>query len=288
MARTNMCLGGRFNSNLQSGEKQSEEMILLPQVLDQLKVFVMETGQFIRQEAFSFKKDQIEHKGFNDLVSYVDKEAEKQLVMACKNILPEAGFITEEGTENTQQDEYNWIIDPLDGTTNFTHGLPVFAISIALMRQTKVVLGMVYEINRDECFHAIEGQEAFCNDKSIQVSKAVYLKDSLLATGFPYYNFDQMPKYLAILDQFMQTTHGLRRMGSAAVDLCYVACGRFEGFFEYNLNAWDVAAGAFIVQQAGGKVSDFSGKDNFIFGREIVAANLVHSEMLEVIKKHWD
>ncbi|HNP17928.1 MAG TPA: inositol monophosphatase family protein [Fulvivirga sp.] len=263
-------------------------MILLPQVLDQLKAAVMETGQFIRQEASIFKKDQIEHKGFNDLVSYVDKEAELQLVSACKNILPEAGFITEEGTDNTQQDEYNWIIDPLDGTTNFAHGLPVFAISIALMKQTEIVLGMVYEINRDECFYAIEGQEAFCNDKPIRVSKAEYLKDSLLATGFPYYNFEQMPKYLSILDQFMQTTHGLRRMGSAAVDLCYVACGRFEGFFEYNLNAWDVAAGAFIVQQAGGQVSDFAGNDNFIFGREIVAANSVHPEMLGVIKKHWD
>jgi myo-inositol-1(or 4)-monophosphatase len=263
-------------------------MIVLAQILDHLKASVIEVGQFIREEAYTFKKENIEHKGFNDLVSYVDKEAEVRLVNECRNILPQAGFITEEGTSNTQKEEYNWVIDPLDGTTNFTHGLPIYAISIALMKHDKVVLGMVYEINRDECFYAIEAQPAYCNDKPINVSKATHLKDSLLATGFPYYNFEKMPKYLTILDQFMQTTHGLRRMGSAAVDLCYVACGRFEGFFEYNLNAWDVAAGAFIVQQAGGKVSDFSGNNDYIFGREILAANAVHGEMLEVIKKHWD
>ena len=262
-------------------------MILLEQVLDHIKAGILKTGQFIRTEAYEFDTDKIEKKGFNDLVSYVDKEAEKMLVESCKEALPEAGFITEEGTENERNETYNWIIDPLDGTTNFTHGLPVFSISVALMRDDKIVLGVVYEINRDEFFHALEGSPAFCNDKEIHVSKIDSLSESLLATGFPYYSFEEMPKYLSILNDFMQSTHGLRRMGSAAVDLAYVACGRFEGFFEYNLNAWDVAAGAFIVQQAGGEVTDFKGGDDYIFGREIVASCGVQKEMLNVISHHW-
>lgn len=262
-------------------------MIILQQVFDTVKAGVLMTGQFIREEATRFSTDHIEKKGFNDLVSYVDRQAEEQLVEACRQALPEAGFITEEGTDSTRKQDYNWVIDPLDGTTNFTHGLPVYSISVALMQNDRIILGLVYEINRDELFYALEGQPAFCNDQEIQVSSIDKLSNSLLATGFPYYDFDQMPAYLNILKEFMQTTHGLRRMGSAAVDLAYVACGRFEGFFEYNLNAWDVAAGAFIVQQAGGTVTDFSGKGNYIFGREIVASGPVHQDMLNTIQSKW-
>lgn len=262
-------------------------MNLLPQILDQLRPVILNAGQFIRDEAMSFSADKIEHKGFNDLVSYVDKQAELLLVEGCGKILPSAGFITEEGTNTEKSDEYNWIIDPLDGTTNFTHGLPIFSISVALMQNEKIVLGVVYEINRDEFFHAIEGMGAFCNGDPINVSENRQLKDSLLATGFPYANFAGMDAYLSILNSLMQCTHGLRRMGSAAVDLAYVACGRFEGFFEYNLNSYDVAAGALIVKEAGGAVSDFSGGNDYIFGREIVAANAVHSELLGIIKKEW-
>ncbi len=247
----------------------------------------LEVADFIKKEANHFSRDKIELKGLNDLVSYVDKQAEQKLVSACKSILPEAGFITEEGTESTRGEEYNWIIDPLDGTTNFTHGLPVYAISIALMQGDSIVAGVVHEINRNECFHAIENGPAFCNDKIVSVADTANLKDGLLATGFPYYNFEQMEQYLKILNVFMQKTHGLRRLGSAAVDLAYVACGRFEGFFEFNLNAWDVAAGAFIVQQAGGKVTDFKGGDNYVFGREIIAAGPVHNQMVDTIKAVW-
>jgi len=263
-------------------------MIELGKILTASKALVIRVGEFIRVESQNFSMQDVEHKGFNDLVSYVDKEAEKRLVAGCHKILGEAGFIVEEGTSSKQGDRYNWIIDPLDGTTNFTHGLPIYSISLALMRDDEIILGIVYEINKDECFYAIEGESAFLNEKEIHVSPANALKDSLLATGFPYYNFEKMPTYLTILDNFMQKTHGLRRMGSAAVDLAYVACGRFEGFFEYNLNAWDVAAGAFIVQQAGGKVTDFRGGKDYLFGREIIAAGLVHEEMKQVIKARWN
>ena len=260
----------------------------LSTLLEPTKALVKQVGAFIRKESEDFKLADIEHKGFNDLVSYVDKEAEKKLVAGCKEILPSAGFITEEGTETERQDEFNWIIDPLDGTTNFTHGLPIYAMSLALMQHDEIVMGIVYEINKDECFYSVKEEKAFCNEKEINVSPIDHLNDSLLATGFPYYDFDDMNKYLKILNELMQTTHGLRRMGSAAVDLAYVACGRFEGFFEYNLNAWDVAAGAFLVQQAGGKVSDFKGDDDYIFGREICAGGTTHVSLLKVIRKHWE
>ena len=259
----------------------------MQKLLQEVIVLVKDTGDFIRQESYGFSTTNIEYKGFNDLVSYVDKEAEKKLVNGLGDILPGSGFIAEEGTSSKKSDTYNWIIDPLDGTTNFMHGIPVYAISIALMKRNELVLGVVYEINRDECFHAIKNEGAFLNHLPIQVSAANTLSKGLLATGFPYYNFEKMPQYLAIINDLMQQTHGLRRMGSAAVDLAYVACGRFEGFFEYNLNAWDVAAGALIVQEAGGKVTDFKAGNDFIFGKEIVAGNSVHGEILKVIQKHW-
>jgi myo-inositol-1(or 4)-monophosphatase len=247
-----------------------------------------EVGAYIRIEATRFEHHAVEEKGLNDLVSYVDRTAEKKIVLGLRNILPEAGFIAEEGTAGYNKEEYRWIVDPLDGTTNFTHGLPVYAISIALMYLDDLVLGVVYEINKDEMFWAVKGRGAWLNEARINVSKRLKLNDSLLATGFPYNNFEHVEVYLKILNEFMQSTHGVRRMGSAAVDLAYVACGRFEGFFEYNLNAWDVAAGSLIVQEAGGTITDFRLGDDFLFGREIIAGGEVQEEIQKVIAKHWN
>jgi myo-inositol-1(or 4)-monophosphatase len=249
-----------------------------------------EVGEFISREGASFDLTRIEQKQvFNNLVSYVDKEAEKKLVQTLGKLFPAAGFITEEGTvEQSQQHEYNWIIDPLDGTTNFLHGIPLYAISIGLTRNDKVILGVVYDICQKECYHAIENSPAFCGDKIIKVSAIPSLSESLLATGFPYYHFDKRDDYLDIIKEFLNETHGIRRLGSAAIDLAYVACGKLEGFFEYNLHPWDVAAGTLIIQQAGGKVTDFKGGNNFLFGNQLCATNsLVHAEMLEVIKSRW-
>lgn len=247
------------------------------------------TGDFIRSEHTRFSKEQIQVKGKNDFVSYVDKTSEQQLVAGLSELLPEAGFIAEEGTSTKKGERYNWIIDPLDGTTNFIHGLPCFAISIALMRDDVVILGVVYEINLDECFYAWEGVPAYLNDRPVEVSKVKPLSSSLLATGFPYYDYGRMDEYLDLFKYFMQHTHGLRRLGSAATDLAYVACGRFEGFYEYNLQPWDVAAGAFIVQQAGGKVTDFKGGNNYVFGKELVASNgLIADEFLSAVQTYFD
>jgi len=248
-----------------------------------------EVGEFIRNEGKNFDTKNIEYKGKNDLVSYVDRTAEEKLMKAFREILPEAAFIAEETASEKKLSEkkFHWVIDPLDGTTNFLHGLPVFSISIALMENEKVVLGVVYEINREECFYAWKGGGAFCDEVPMQVSQHDSLSESLLATGFPYRDFGKTPNYLEILKDFMQNTHGLRRMGSAAVDLAYVAAGRFEGFFEFNLSPWDVAAGSFLVQEAGGKVTTFSGAEDFIFGKEIIASGKIHSYMQAIIQKYW-
>jgi len=245
-------------------------------------------GSFIRDEKRVFSTNKIEIKGKNDLVSYVDKTSEKKIVEKLSALLPEAGFIAEEGTSSKKGERYNWVIDPLDGTTNFIHGVPCYAISIALMRKDKVVLGVVYEINFDECFYAWEGSKAYMNGNEISVSNISKLSDSLLVTGFPYYDYNRMDDYLELFKYFMKNTHGLRRLGSAATDLAYVACGRFEGFYEYSLQPWDVAAGVFIVQQAGGKITDFKGGNNYIFGKELVAGNSAFfDEFLEAVKIHF-
>ncbi|MEM7548118.1 MAG: inositol monophosphatase family protein [Bacteroidota bacterium] len=259
----------------------------LDSILKKTTELSLDVAEFIKSERSKFNPKNAEYKGKNDLVSYVDREAEKEIVKRLRGIYPEAGFVTEEGTAYDTEKEAIWIIDPLDGTTNFIHGVPTYSISIGLMDKGKMVLGVVHEVNRDECFYSASGQPAFCNGEEIHVSEEQNLSAGLMATGFPYYDFEKMEQYLEILKGFMRECHGLRRIGSAAVDLAYVACGRFEGFFEYNLNAWDVAAGSFLVQQAGGIVTDFSGGDNFIFGKEIVSGSQLQPEILKVINKYW-
>lgn len=257
------------------------------QICSQVIELSRNTGSFIRNQRGLFNLDRVEKKGLHDFVSYVDKEAEKQLVEGLTVILPKAGFIAEEGTGKPLSEGLNWVIDPLDGTTNFIHGLPPFAISIALMNRETVILGVIYEVSLDECFYSWGGGKAFLNGKPIEVSKVATVDDSLIATGFPYYDYDRIAPFMKSMEHFMRYSHGLRRLGSAATDLAYVACGRFEAFYEYSLNPWDVAAGAFIVEQAGGKVSDFSGEKNFIFGKEIVAANAsVFSQFLTIVSNY--
>jgi myo-inositol-1(or 4)-monophosphatase len=247
-----------------------------------------EVAHFIRTESANFDRSRIEQKGsFTNLVSYVDKESEKKLLAGLKKIAPGCGFLGEEGTDLKGENGYQWIVDPLDGTTNFLHGLPIFAISVGLRKEEKTILGVVYDVINKECFHAVEESDAYCNDKVIRVSPIRTLNESLLATGFPYVHSAKKGIYLDIIETFLENSHGIRRLGSAAIDLAYVAAGRLEGFFEYDLKPWDVAGGAFILQRAGGKVTDFRGGNNFLFGGELCAAGNIHAEMLEVIEKKW-
>jgi len=202
--------------------------MLLQPIANSVITIAKQTGDFIRQQRKTFTADKIEFKGLNDLVSYVDKTAEQQIVKGLKDLIPEAGFITEEKTINKIGDRYNWIIDPLDGTTNFIHGLPVYSVSIALQEYDELVLGVVYEVNHDECFYAWKDSPAYLNGNIIRVSDTPSIDKGLLATGFPYYDFEKQPAYIALFTNLMQTCHGLRRLGSAAVDLAYTACGRFD------------------------------------------------------------
>lgn len=237
-------------------------------------------GSYIQRERISFSTDDVKEKGPHDLVSYVDKEAEKLITEALIPLIPEAGFITEEETFLKESPKYNWIIDPLDGTTNFIHGIPTYSVSIALTFNGILVVAVVYEINRMECFTAWKEGGAFLNGNPISVSTTESLSSSLLATGFPFRSNDFLDEYLVVLKTMMQSTRGIRRIGSAAVDLAYVACGRFDCFFEFNLNNYDMAAGILLVKEAGGKAIDFQGKENMLKKGSVIAGNPIMTDLV--------
>ena len=261
-------------------------MINLRDITGEIVKVARETAVFILKESENYDITRTESKGLNNFVSYVDKGSEKMLVKKLSLLLPEAGFNTEEGTIEKKGLKYCWVIDPLDGTTNFMHGIHPYAISIALMEHEEPVAGVVYEVGGNEIFTAWKNGGAWLNGKSIQVSGATSLADSLIATGLPYSDFDRLEPYMNCLTYFCKHTHGIRRLGSAAIDLAYVACGRYEVFYEYGLHPWDIAAGIIIVREAGGRISDFSGNEINLTGEEIVASNSsVYSEVLEIVSK---
>jgi myo-inositol-1(or 4)-monophosphatase len=252
------------------------------QTLDLVKT----TGKFIREQRLVYTPDKTETKGLHDLVSYVDKTAEAMLVKELKQILPQAGFITEENTATHQNEDFIWVIDPLDGTTNFIHNVTPYAISVALMYKNTTVLGIVYEVGLNEMFYSWENEGVYCNQKPINVSQAKNLSDGLIATGFHISDYGNIEHHLKSVEIIIRNSHGIRRHGSAATDLAYVAAGRFEAFFEYGLSPWDVAAGQYLVTKAGGAVTDFKGGPNHIFGRQILAANKpIHQQMLNIINR---
>ena len=246
---------------------------------------IEETAEFILNEWNKLDQKDVEEKGTHNFVTYIDKKSEQMLAEQLKQILPESTFITEEKTIENIEGELTWIIDPLDGTTNYIHKLSPVAISVALYHINEPLIGIIYEISHKECFYTWKDANAYLNNKTISVSTRTKVKDSLIATGFPYYDYSRVNGMLKSLEYFFKHSHGVRRLGSAATDLAYVACGRFDAFYEYGLNPWDVAAGAFLVKQAGGIVSDYKGTNNFLFGREIIACNSsIYNEFLNIIK----
>jgi myo-inositol-1(or 4)-monophosphatase len=246
-----------------------------------------ETGRFIRNEQKKITAANIELKSVASLVTYVDKTAEERIVSALKKLIPGSGFVAEEGTANSNNEKYTWFVDPLDGTTNYVHGLAPHSVSIGLAENNELVLGVVFEVRANEMFFAWKNSPAFLNGEEIKVANRSKSEDTLVATGFPYYAFDRVDDYIAAMKELMKTTRGIRRFGSAAIDLSYVAAGRFDAFFEHALHAWDVAAGVFILQQAGGKTTDFNGGKNWLFGGEIISAsNTYFDEFYRVINKY--
>ncbi|MCU0348621.1 MAG: inositol monophosphatase [Saprospiraceae bacterium] len=261
------------------------QSLQLEQLCQKTCTLVESVADFIRGEVGKVGVEKIETKALNSLVSYVDKTAERMLVAGLSELLPGSTFLTEEETVEQSTGEFQWIIDPLDGTTNFLHQLPCFAVSVALRQSEEIVLGIVYEVNRHECFYAWKNGGAWLNGSRIHTAATTSLADSLVATGFPYRDFDTMHRYIETLQFLMKNTRGLRRYGAAAVDLAYVSCGRFDSFFEYGLAAWDVAAGILLVQEAGGRVSDFKGGDDYLFGGRLLAtAPGVYEEMLGAVR----
>lgn len=245
-----------------------------------------EAGAFLLQSVHQLRRSDIEVKGLNDFVSHVDKQSEALLIDRLQKIIPGSSIMAEESGEAMTGSDWTWIIDPLDGTTNYIHGIPLYSVSIGLMKEGSLYAGVVYEPNLNEMFYAERGEGAFLNERGIHVTETANLRDSLWATGFPYHDFAKIEAYMDFISYSIKHTHGLRRLGSAAVDLAYTACGRLDGFFEFGLKPWDVAAGALLVEEAGGKVSDFNGRQNFVINQEIIACNAnIYPEFFEAFQK---
>jgi myo-inositol-1(or 4)-monophosphatase len=263
-------------------------MIDLKALTAKVAEIAKEAGTYLRESQSTFNTDTITSKSLNALVSEVDQNTERLLVERLSALLPLAGFLTEE--ETTAQDlnkEYTWVIDPLDGTTNFLHGLPIYSVSLALLHHEWPVIGVVYEVGLDECFTAYKDGGAFLNEQPISTSSSIQLADTLLATGFPYYNFTKLQGFQDTLAHFYQHTRGVRRIGTAAVDLAYTAAGRFDGYFEYGLSPWDVAAGILLVREAGGLVTNFENDSVPVAAQSIIAANkTIHGLVFEVVNKN--
>jgi myo-inositol-1(or 4)-monophosphatase len=269
-------------------ETESNISMNYSDITDSVKTLAINTGEYLKGMTGKIKEGMIETKGQMDFVTDADKHCEKLLLDGLSVILPEAGFIAEENTYVNRGPVFNWVVDPIDGTTNFIHGVSPFSISIALMENGDLVSGVILEPVLGECFSASKGGPAELNGRTIHVSARARLSDALVATGFPYSDFSMLDAYLGSFRELMGCTHGIRRLGSAAIDLAYVACGRYDAFWEYHLKPWDVAAGTLIIKQAGGKVSDFHGGTDYLFGKTYVATNgLINDEFLNVLEKHF-
>ncbi len=239
-------------------------------------------GRIINRASLDLETLAVARKQRNDFVTEVDHASEKAIIDTLLNAYPDHAILAEESghlvkgaaagaDHRIEETEHIWIIDPLDGTTNFIHGLPQYAVSIALMQRGVVTQGVVYDPNRDELYTASKGAGAFLNDRRIRVSKRQRLDEALIGTGFPFRKLDQLEEYLAIFRGVTERAGGIRRPGAAALDLAYVACGRFDGFFEMGLSPWDVAAGSLLISEAGGLVGDFHGEPGYLFSERVVA-----------------
>ena len=243
-------------------------------------------GSIINRAALDLEVLKVGSKGPNDFVSEVDQAAEQAIIGTLLEAYPGHGILAEESgrTHGAKHSDYVWIIDPLDGTTNFIHGFPVYAVSIALAYRGQVQQAVVYDPTRNDLFYASKGRGAFLNDRRLRVSKRTRLSDALVGTGFPFRKGDNFKRYVKMFEELMASCAGLRRPGAAALDLCYVAAGYYDGFFETGLNPWDAAAGSLMITEAGGLVGNFTGDSDFLYQREIVAGNpKVYGQMVQIL-----
>lgn len=248
-------------------------MLDLKQLTADVCHIAKEAGYFLKEERKGFRRESVVEKHAHDYVSYVDKESEVRLVKALSALLPEAGFITEEGSATYQDESYCWVIDPLDGTTNYIHDEAPYCVSIALRSRTELLLGVVYEVCRDECFYAWKGGKAYLNGEEIHVSDVRNIKDAFVFTELPYNSQQYKQTALHLIDKLYGVVGAIRMNGSAAAAICYVAMGRFDAWAEAFIGKWDYSAAALIVLEAGGRVTDFYGDEFFIEGHHIIASN---------------
>jgi myo-inositol-1(or 4)-monophosphatase len=244
-----------------------------------------EAGNLILKNLGKISKTKIKIKKPSDFVTHIDKKSEELIINTIKKEFPDHHFLAEEIIHDNETKGYRWIIDPLDGTTNYIHQYPTFSVSIALQEEGKTILGVIYDPVKEELFTAITSCGSYLNKKPINVSKRTNLKESLIITGFPFRKKDIIDDYLKLFKNLFLKVSDIRRDGSAALDLAYVACGRCDGFFELNLSPWDIAAGSILIKEAGGVVTDFNGNNKFLLTGNIIAGNKnIHQKILKEVK----
>ena len=246
-------------------------------------------GAIINRAALDLEVLQVGRKGPNDYVSEVDRAAEDAIIRILLEAYPGHGILAEESgrSHGAKDSEFTWIIDPLDGTTNFLHGFPVYAVSIALAHRNVVQQAVVYDPTRNDLFYASRGRGAFVNDRRLRVSKRIRLSESLIGTGFPFRKGDNFKRYVKMFEEVMQSCAGLRRPGAAALDLCYVAAGYYDGFFETGLSPWDIAAGSLMITEAGGLIGNFTGESDFLYQREVVAGSpKIYGQLVQMLSPY--
>ncbi len=245
-----------------------------------------EAGKFLKYSVGRVKNIEVKQGEERNLVSEIDKGSEAKIIGMIKRHYPHHAILAEESGASDTSSDYKWVIDPLDGTTNFLHGLPIFSVTIGIEYKGEIVAGVVYDPNLDELFTAEKGSGAYLNGKRMKVTSSSALIDSLLVTGFPYDIAQNPDNAIGHFVNFLAEARGLRRLGSAAIDLSYVAAGRFDGFWEVNLNPWDMAAGILFVREAGGRVTDFNGQETSIYKKQVLASNgTIHDAMLRILSK---
>ena len=245
-----------------------------------------EAGRILRDNIGKIQSEHVEDKNPFDYVTEIDRSCEQLIIKSIKKYYPDHAILAEESGASSNKNRFCWIIDPLDGTTNFIHGVAHSAISIALQEANEIVLGVIYDPYRDELFYAEKGKGAYCNADRISVSSQGNINNCLIGTGFPFKSRQFLDRYWRVLSEIFMEVSGIRRTGSAALDLCYVACGRFDGFWELKLSPWDIAAGSIIVNESGGKITDFEGGNNHIWNGDVIATNsIIHRTILTKVQK---
>ncbi|MBU6468395.1 MAG: inositol monophosphatase [Betaproteobacteria bacterium] len=242
-------------------------------------------GSIINRAALDLERLKVAKKGPADYVSEVDRAAEEAIISVLQDAYPDHSFLGEE-SGSLGQSEYQWIIDPIDGTTNFIHGFPMYAVSIALSHKGVITQGVIYDPVKNDLFTATRGAGAFLNERRIRVSAQTRMEDALIGSGFPYSSMENQERYLRMLAVIMRESAGIRRPGSAALDLAYVAAGRYDGFWELGLKPWDMAAGVLLIQEAGGLVTDLEGEQRYLETGHIVAGTpKIFSQLLSLVTK---